>query len=152
MTKIKMQAFTLIELIVTLLIAGVLLSMAFPSFQSLMAKSELTTVTNSMIGAINYARSEAINRGVTVILEPLGGGGGWHVVAGAEELKRFNPSTKQITIDAGGATSINYQATGYRQFGQPAVVLTVCNNHSSTGKTITVSGIGGVIVADVASC
>jgi len=60
--------FTLIELMVTISIAAILLSMAIPSFVSTIQSNNLTTHTNELISALNLARSEAIKRGVQVTL------------------------------------------------------------------------------------
>lgn len=58
--------FTLIELIITLAIAGILLAVAVPNFISFVQNSRLTSQANDLVTALNYARSEAIKRGVRV--------------------------------------------------------------------------------------
>lgn len=60
--------FTLIELIVTMSIAAILLTVAVPSFQTTIANNRLATQTNSLVTAVNIARSEAVKRGTSVIL------------------------------------------------------------------------------------
>jgi type IV fimbrial biogenesis protein FimT len=60
--------FTLIELIVTMAIAGILLTVAVPSFQTTIANNRLTTQTNSLVTDINIARSEAVKRGTSIVL------------------------------------------------------------------------------------
>ena len=56
--------FTLIELVVTLAIAGSLLAIAVPNFITFVQNSRLTSQANDFVTALNYARSEAIKRGV----------------------------------------------------------------------------------------
>ena len=58
--------FTLIELMIVILLGAILMGMAIPSFRSLMAGNRLTTQANDLVGAINYARSEAISHNTTV--------------------------------------------------------------------------------------
>lgn len=60
--------FTLTELMVTVVVAGILAAIAVPNFNSLMRNSRLTTVTNTLIAHMSFARSEAIKRRQTVAL------------------------------------------------------------------------------------
>ncbi|OYY73477.1 MAG: hypothetical protein B7Y40_09175 [Gammaproteobacteria bacterium 28-57-27] len=54
------QGFTLIETMVTVAVAGILLAIGIPSFQSAMNSSRLTSTTNELIGGLNQARSDAV--------------------------------------------------------------------------------------------
>ncbi|HHI93919.1 MAG TPA: prepilin-type N-terminal cleavage/methylation domain-containing protein [Gammaproteobacteria bacterium] len=60
--------FTLLELIITMAIAAILLTMAVPSFQTTIANNRLATQTNNLVTDINIARSEAVKRGTDVVL------------------------------------------------------------------------------------
>ncbi len=60
--------FTIIELMVTIAVASVLLSMAVPSFNQMVVGGRLTTQSNEMVAAISLARSEAIKRNASVTL------------------------------------------------------------------------------------
>lgn len=60
--------FSLIELMITIAVAAILLSIAIPSFRNLIIQNQLTTVTNEWVGAVNLARSEAIKRGSATIV------------------------------------------------------------------------------------
>jgi type IV fimbrial biogenesis protein FimT len=62
------RGFTLIELMITIFIGALLLAIAVPSFQSTIASNRLATQTNDLVGALNYARSEAITRNTRVRL------------------------------------------------------------------------------------
>lgn len=64
------RGFTLIELLVTLAVAAVLLSLAAPAFQSLVARSRGAAAMNQLVGAIATARAEAITGRRTVTLCP----------------------------------------------------------------------------------
>ncbi|SHN39222.1 GspH/FimT family pseudopilin [Rhizobacter sp. OV335] len=59
---------TLIELMVTLAVMAVLVTIAAPSFSRLIASNRLTSQTNEFILALNLARSEATRRGQPVTL------------------------------------------------------------------------------------
>ncbi len=60
------NGFTLIELVITLLIVGILAAVAAPGFQSMVTGTRLSGEMNALIGALNVARSEAQKRGQTV--------------------------------------------------------------------------------------
>ena len=56
--------FTLIELLVTISILAILLAIAVPNFITFIQNNRVTSQTNDLVTALNYARSEAIKRGV----------------------------------------------------------------------------------------
>jgi len=65
-TKPPENGFTLIELMVTLSVLVVLMALAVPSFQSMMASSNVSTVTNDLMTTLAQARSNAVRRGARV--------------------------------------------------------------------------------------
>ena len=60
--------FTLVELMITLAVAVILVTVAIPSFRDTLARNELITTTNAWVGAINAARAEAVKRNQSVAL------------------------------------------------------------------------------------
>jgi type IV fimbrial biogenesis protein FimT len=54
--------FTLLELIIALAIFGIVAVGIVPAVGDIMTRNRATTVTNEFIGALNYARSEAVTR------------------------------------------------------------------------------------------
>lgn len=62
--------FTLVELIITLVIATVLVVVGVPSMRSFIQDSRIITASNELITALNYARSEAIKHYTEVTLCP----------------------------------------------------------------------------------
>jgi type IV fimbrial biogenesis protein FimT len=60
--------FSLIELMVTVTLAAVLLGIAIPSFRGLIVNNRVITQSNELVGAINFARSEAITRNSNIVL------------------------------------------------------------------------------------
>jgi len=64
----KHSGFTLIELMITLAIVAILLTVGVPSLKTFMQKNRLIASTNELLSALHVARSEAIklNKRVTV--------------------------------------------------------------------------------------
>ena len=61
----KESGFTLIELLITLVVAGVLAVTAIPSFKTSILNNRLVTESNEILGALLYARSQAITLGAS---------------------------------------------------------------------------------------
>ncbi|MET0130806.1 MAG: GspH/FimT family pseudopilin [Stenotrophomonas chelatiphaga] len=59
------KGFTLVELMITLVVLGVLMAIAFPSFRSTIRSNQVAATNNEVLGLVSVARSEAIrnNRG-----------------------------------------------------------------------------------------
>lgn len=60
------RGFTLVELMVTVAVAAILLTIAVPSFNRIINANRLSTAANEMVGALNLARMEAIKRNGSV--------------------------------------------------------------------------------------
>ncbi len=62
------HGFTLIELMVTVAVLGVLIAVAAPSFANLLASNRASSVSTEVAGAIMFARAEAVKRGTRVTM------------------------------------------------------------------------------------
>lgn len=66
----RQVGFTLTELMITVAVAAILLTVGIPSFQQMMRNNRAAAHMNEMISALNLARSEAAKRGGRVSLCP----------------------------------------------------------------------------------
>jgi type IV fimbrial biogenesis protein FimT len=66
--KYPQRGFTLIELIITVTVAGVLMALAVPSFTNFVASSRVMDQTNALVAAMSFARSESIKRNATIFV------------------------------------------------------------------------------------
>jgi len=64
----KKSGFSLVELLITISIAVILLSLAAPSFTSFINSNRLATASDELIISLSYARSEALKRRTTTTL------------------------------------------------------------------------------------
>ncbi len=129
----KQTGFTLIELMVTIAVLGILLSIAIPAFQNMVLNSRITAQANQAITALNYARSEAVKRAAPVTVCSTNGGAacagstnwstGWMVFADAdgdgtvdagEAVLRVWPALGgSNTLTAGAHLRVTFTATGF---------------------------------------
>lgn len=65
--------FTLVELIITLTIAGILMALAIPAMKAFILDQRLTTQANDFIADLSLSRSEAIRRASNVVICKQGG-------------------------------------------------------------------------------
>jgi type IV fimbrial biogenesis protein FimT len=64
----RSSGVTLLELVVVVAIVAVLVTLAVPSFTSMAERSAVSGHVNTFIGALRFARSEAIKAGTTVVM------------------------------------------------------------------------------------
>jgi len=62
------RGFTLIELVMTIAILGILLTIGIPSFRELTTRNRITTQANEFMADIAHARAEAVRRNTRVTI------------------------------------------------------------------------------------
>jgi type IV fimbrial biogenesis protein FimT len=62
------RGFNLVEVLITLMVAAVVITMGAPSMADFINDMRLSAATNDVLGFFNYARSEAAKRGTRVTM------------------------------------------------------------------------------------
>ena len=122
----------MVELLVTIAIAGILVAAVVPQFQSMVRRSQLTSVTNDMIMAINFARSEAAR---------VGGGVRMRTMDATDAANEWGPGWQVIGKD--GVTVLQTfagAAGGMKLNGTNGVVQVTFNSRGLPDRTMTVAG------------
>jgi type IV fimbrial biogenesis protein FimT len=81
------RGFTLIELMVTLTVLAILLTLAVPSFATLISNNRMSAQANELMGSLNLARAESIRRAQGVSVRASDNDNyalGWNVFADAD--------------------------------------------------------------------
>ena len=120
---------TLPELMTTVCISGILASVAIPGFKDIITSNRSTSIANQLVTALNYARSEAIKRGLQVTIKhkdatPREWEKGWDIFTDSNSngtidmsdqlLKTYEALPEGYTLRTGGnfASWVAYTATG----------------------------------------
>lgn len=99
----RQGAFTLIELLITMTVLGVLMAVALPNLRSFIVSNRLSSNVNGFVGLLNYARSEAIVRNQSVLVCAKTGGSN-ACVTGSPGLSWGEYET-QVFVDVDGTDS-----------------------------------------------
>lgn len=155
--------FTIVELIITLTIAGILAALAIPAMQTFILDQRLTTQANDFIADLNLARSEAIRQASNVVICKQGGsasapacsttaawGAGWVVFVDANSNGALasNESVLRIreSLDGGNTqnaipnttNSIVFASTGMTTLGAGTeIAMRLCDSRGAS-KAVTV--------------
>ena len=73
----RTKGFTLIELLVALAVFLILITLAVPAFTRSVQTTRADTEIGGLQRGLNFARLEAIDRGITIRVRPTAGGNGW---------------------------------------------------------------------------
>jgi type IV fimbrial biogenesis protein FimT len=169
MNKSPVQSgFTLIELMVTVAMVAVTLTLGVPSFRELIQNNRMAAQANDFLASLNFARSEAVKRGVRVTLCKSANssscttsgnwGQGWIIFVdsnnnaaaddGAGSILKVHSNLGASTLvgNTNIADYVSYVSSGSTQLTTGALqagTLTLCPGTSgSTGRSIAISTTG----------
>jgi len=125
MKRSTSQGLTLIELMVTVAMLAILLSLAAPSFARMMASNRMATQTNEFTAALNLARMEAVRRSQSVTIRADVDGikfeSGWKVFTDADSsgapASTVTATDGTVIRESGGALGGNTTITRVTRSG-----------------------------------
>jgi len=120
------RGFTIIEILLVIVIMGVLLTIAAPSFVTFTSSQKVKTASFDVYAAMMFARSEAIKRRANVTITPVSSDwkNGWTVsttIGGVDTTLRSQDSLSGVTFT--GPTSVVYRLDGRLSVGSAVGVL-----------------------------
>ena len=129
------NGFTLVEMLVTVTIVGVLLAIAVPSFRQITINQGIRTASFDLFSALEYARSEAIKRSNVVSVKPDSAWStGWKVVDSSNNMLRSWTATSTVSIST---TPTSLAAITFTKDGH----LTTSAPKLQIDPTTTMSGV-----------
>jgi type IV fimbrial biogenesis protein FimT len=105
------QGFTLVELLITVVVLSILVTLAVPSFREMMDRNAVTATANDLLSSVLLARSESIKREQPVIFSGNAGFTTWQVAAdtdgngtGDVTLLQHNRESNNVSVTASTIT------------------------------------------------
>ena len=159
LVRAKLLGFTLVEMMTAIAVMGILLSIAFPSFQSMVLSGRLRAYANELVASAYLARSEAIKTNSVVRLCASSSGAGcdgdwaqgWVVLNSNDAvIQSHGALTAGYKINSSDAT-LSFKPTG---IGATQTTLTVCRETPSPGeqeRVVTISATGRPSVTKTAN-
>lgn len=141
------RGFTLVELLVTMVVVGILVGVAFPAARDMYTRGQVSSSVNDMVMAVNIARSEGARRGGQVELrattpddEENEWGPGWTVVDARDDtvLQTFGDAGGNLTLD--GTDEVT--AVAFDARGMPAAALSVDVCSADGGVRVAITPVG----------
>jgi type IV fimbrial biogenesis protein FimT len=132
----RQKGFTIFELFVVLLIAGILMSYAIPAYRDFALRQKISNEANGFLGDLMYARATAIKEGQSVSVNSISTttdwANGWtiNLVADNVLLRQKDSTNKGVTLVGSGNTIV------FNNLGVASTVNTITVAHSEVSKTV----------------
>lgn len=142
----KRNGFTLVELMVTVAILGILAAVAAPGFNDFISRNSVASETNKLVSLLRFARSEAVQRHTDVRVCPsnatqsaCGAGNNGFLV-----IETSSAAVLQATPPFSGALVINNANVTFSEDGStrtPGVITVTDGNNNAANVTLNGAGL-----------
>jgi type IV fimbrial biogenesis protein FimT len=136
-------------------IAGILATVAVPSFNNLIASQRVRSTATEIFVALLKGRSEAIMRNASVTLSPKASGwnSGWQIPdpANAANILEDHGATGDVAIT--GPASVTYRSSGRVQAGAaPQFVISATSGSTTSYRCVSIDLSGRPLIQAASSC
>ena len=135
------RGFTLVELLVTLAVAAVILTLVVPSFTDQLARRKLEGAATELSSDLQYARSQAVSNNASTSLATNAGGTQYTITSGTTTYKTVTLDS-QLSITVG--TTVAYDPL--RAMADLAHSWTISSSKTNAQLKVSVSAMGGVTI------
>ena len=160
---VRPHGFTLVELMVTMAVIGILAVVAVPGMTALINNSRLSAQSEELVSSLQLARAEAVRRNARVTVCPSTDGAtcassstwsGWVIrgrdnVNGVDDVIRSNRVSGSVQI-SGPAAGIVFKPSGLIDAQQVVTVCMPTTNPTYNQRSLTVM-ISGVVSSSKAN-
>jgi type IV fimbrial biogenesis protein FimT len=166
----KESGFTLVELLITVVVAIILTGLAIPAFLEMIQNNRVVTHTNDLVTALNLARSESVRRNESVRVSACDTSDGctatgtnwsmgwvvWQDADGddpafmddGEQLRIFRTLESNLSV-TGPAAGVAFTSTGA---ADAAACFGVAATDATVFRRVELNLTGGVVVDRNVSC
>lgn len=141
-SPLSIAGFTLVELLVTLSVFAIILTLIVPSLRTMILNNRLTSNIDSLVSSLNYARGVALDQAINVAVCPLSSPGstvcganwssGWIVmtqpVAGTPTLLKTHQTSVNAPVIASNVSSVVFDSHG---LSTTQSNFTICDNRGN---------------------
>jgi len=167
----RRQGFTLVELLITIVIAAILITVAVPSYYVFIQNNRIADISNRLSASFNLARMEAIKRGARVSICPASNASfnacgvatqwaqGWIVFIDADENDAIENNNERLLVSEALATGssiisnravVSYDSAGFLSSGALTMKLSATGCTGNNARTLSISTSGRLSIAQAA--